>query len=1079
MQRYSKNYQYPPKKSFRRSSLPRLGGGSFNFSSLKERFHDLFSRFVGWWWKGILLVFVLLFFVWFLWFYVAILKDLPTFDKIKDWFSQSTNITDRDGNTLYKVYDQNRQYVNYADMSTNLVHATVSAEDKNFWENPGIDFRWLFRAVGKSILKWSLQWPGWSTITQQLIKNMLLTNEKTITRKLKEMILATRIDGYLQDEVKKQNPKLKGAELEKAVKEKILEMYMNYVFLGNNAYGVEAASNTYFGKSSKELTVFESAVLAATYQLPGTYNPYRNVDGLVGALKIKAVWSDDIVEDTWAIAMANEKFLSALKESNDSIARSSDGVNNWLKDIWKFSFSFSGEKYNTTYLPWRKDYVLSRMFEDKHVDESQIKTAVIDGLSYQFKKATINIKAPHFVFWVQEFIKSASCGQDKTIPVCYTDEDLAKWGLTIKTTLDAQSQDIAEKSITDNFATIQSYWANNSSLVYLDSRNGDVLAYVGSADYNSEDIDGMVDMVQQPRQPWSSIKPLVYSLGFMNLPLTLDTPIFDIKFKVGNDTPNNNDGSFMGLLPLKKALWYSRNIPAIKMYFSVGWQEKLVPFFNSIGINSYKQNADYGYPMAIGSAELKMIELANAYMHLSAMGRPASINPILEIRGSDGQILYQKQPKQQKQIIPEGVAHLIWKILADSANLPSAWVNNFKIKWLTYANKSGTTDMKDAKWKALPRDWWLAGYTPSKVAIFRAGNTQGNAMHANAYGWWVNWKTFRQFFSQLVSAGKIASEDVSPVEVKNVTISKISWKLASNNTPAQFKVSSMGYINSLPTEADGSFSPIQIDKACMGKVTEMTPRFDILDTYIVKPTSFMPNQMDLQDIINWFVNNVGTGAGTGVVEGETANEFAGLIVKEPENVCTTRALLQEDSSVVVNIRQPKNGIAVSKTTNVWFDVTSSKPLATIRILIDGENVWEYAYSGRTNISDIKTVTVPDNEKTTHTISVVAWNQDGGYGKQMIEVSITWTDTTPPSILDNKISVVKNAENDYTVTVLFVDDLSAVKSGKISMTNGVLLKKFNGSVVSLNIQIPQPLSFEVTDSAGNTAHWTMDIEKYLQ
>ena len=101
------------------------------------------------------------------------------------------------------------------------------------------------------------------------------------------MVLATRIDGYLQDEVKKQNPKLKGAELDKAVKEKILEMYMNYVFLGNNAYGVEAASNTYFGKSSKDLTVFESAVLAATYQLPGSYNPYRNVDGLIGSLKIR------------------------------------------------------------------------------------------------------------------------------------------------------------------------------------------------------------------------------------------------------------------------------------------------------------------------------------------------------------------------------------------------------------------------------------------------------------------------------------------------------------------------------------------------------------------------------------------------------------------------------------------------------------------------------------------------------------------------------------------------------------------------------------------------------------------------
>ena len=96
-----------------------------------------------------------------------------------------------------------------------------------------------------------------------------------------------------------------------------------------------------------------------------------------------------------------------------------------------------------------------------------------------------------------------------------------------------------------------------------------------------------------------------------------------------------------------------------------------------------------------------------------------------------------------------------------------------------------------------------------------------------------------------------------------------------------------------------------------------------------------------------------------------------MIVKEPDTICTTRALLEEDSSVVVNIRQPKSGIAVGATTNIWFDVTSTKPLATVRILIDSENVGEYAYSGKNNVSDIKTVTIPDNGKTTHTISIIA------------------------------------------------------------------------------------------------------------
>mgnify|MGYP000446853309 CR=1 FL=1 len=117
-------------------------------------------------------------------------------------------------------------------------------------------------------------------------------------------------------------------------------------------------------------------------------------------------------------------------------------------------------------------------------------------------------------------------------------------------------------------------------------------------------------MVQQSRQPGSTIKPLVYSYGFMNLPLTIDTPIFDIPFTIGNDRPNDNDDSFEGMLPLRKALGHSRNIPAIKMYFAVGGQDKLIPYFNSIGINSYDAKKDYGYPLSIGAGELKMMELA-------------------------------------------------------------------------------------------------------------------------------------------------------------------------------------------------------------------------------------------------------------------------------------------------------------------------------------------------------------------------------------------------------------------------------------------------------------------------------------
>jgi penicillin-binding protein 1A len=1012
-----------------------------------------------------------------LWFYVVILRGLPDFDKIKDWFSQSTNITNRDGKTLYKVFAENRQYVPISDVSEHMIHAIVSAEDKNFWTNQWVDVNGILRAGLSAITKFNLKWGWGSTITQQLIKNVFLTNEKSIVRKLKEIVLAMRIDDYLDTQVRKENPELSSSEKQKAIKNKILEMYMNYVFLGNNAYWVEAASNTYYGKKAKDLTVLESAVLASTFQLPSTFNPYRNTDRLMGDLVVTFSDDKDVEIATWVQLEAKNKFMDAIQNSDKKISKSWNGISDWLVARGTFDIEVEWKRYNVTYTPGRKDYVLSRMFEDSHVDEAQIKKALLEWLDYVFKTARVNIEAPHFVFWIQEFLKSAGCEQ-KLLPRCFTEEELAKWWLQIKTSLDGEAQTLAEKSITDNMATINWYWANNSSLVYIDSRDGDVLAYVWSADYNNKEIDGNVDIVQQQRQPWSSIKPLIYTYWFMNLPLTIDTTIYDLKFKIWNDEPNNNDWWFEWPIPLKRALWHSRNIPAIKMYFAVWWQDKLVPFLNDVGIKSYDAKKDYWYPLAIGAWELKMLELANGYMHLSAMWRPAKINPILEIKWADGQIIYQKQPQQQAQIIPEWVAYLMWKILSDSANLPTAWVNNFLVRWLTYANKSWTTNLKDPKTnKNLPRDWWLAWYTPSKVAIFWAWNTQWNAMNINAYGWWVNGKTFRQFFTWLLKDKKIQTEDVSQVEVKNVSISKVSGKLVWSNTPESYRISTIWYINTLPTLFDDSLFPLQIDKACWWKVTDATPRSDIMSTYLIKPSTFMPNGMDLKDITNWYASKAWTSSTSSWTD-IVSSMFAWFFLKAPDTICENRQTLTESSSIQLTIRKPSAWAVVWWTTNVWYDISSTKPIINVRILVNDINLAEFAYAGKTNLSDIKKITLPQ-WSTTYSLSVVAIDNEWGFAKKTVQVSLSAKDEWLPYLLNDKISVTKKWDGTYDVVMLFVDDESAVKWWRISMMNGIELKKFEGNIVSLNIQVPQDLAYEITDTAGNVKKGKVDVSSYVQ
>lgn len=143
-------------------------------------------------------------------------------------------------------------------------------------------------------------------------------------------------------------------------------------------------------------------------------------------------------------------------------------------------------------------------------------------------------------------------------------------------------QKLAEEALNTNVSVMQENGANNSAMMYLDSKNGDVLAYVGSIDYFNDAIKGQNDMVRRPRQSGSAIKPLVYSLALETLGLAIDSPIYDIPFKIGRDTPENADNRFEGVIPLKYALGHSRNIPAAKVALALGGEEAIKPHLQKL-----------------------------------------------------------------------------------------------------------------------------------------------------------------------------------------------------------------------------------------------------------------------------------------------------------------------------------------------------------------------------------------------------------------------------------------------------------------------------------------------------------------
>src|SRR3989339_2104690 len=198
-------------------------------------------------------------FFFFLLFSVYILKDLPSPSRLDDGgaIPYSTHLYSRDNKLLYEIYhEQNRTPIELESLPVYVKQATISIEDKDFYKHSGISvFGGVLRAVKETLLKKKLQ--GGSTITQQLVKSALLTPERTLTRKVKEMILALLVE-------------------RKYTKDEILEMYLNQVPYGGTAWGIEEASKMYFGKSAKNLTLAESALLAGLPQAPSAYSPYTN-----------------------------------------------------------------------------------------------------------------------------------------------------------------------------------------------------------------------------------------------------------------------------------------------------------------------------------------------------------------------------------------------------------------------------------------------------------------------------------------------------------------------------------------------------------------------------------------------------------------------------------------------------------------------------------------------------------------------------------------------------------------------------------------------------------------------------------
>jgi penicillin-binding protein 1A len=225
-----------------------------------------------------------------------------------------------------------------------MINGIIAIEDQRYWEHNGLDPMGILRAGISNVFHPGRGLQGASTISQQLVRNLLLSKGQTfmekVTRKLKEMILTSRLDSVLENQIEETNNNLSSDELRKEMKNKILELYLNYISFGNNAFGVESASKTYFDKSAKDLDVFEASVLSSIPKGPSVYNPYKNPAKVVGEFAIKSANGEKVAMDDGLAAQIQAAFSQKL--TGVSVAKKNSEFTTTLQSLGTFGITGTG-----------------------------------------------------------------------------------------------------------------------------------------------------------------------------------------------------------------------------------------------------------------------------------------------------------------------------------------------------------------------------------------------------------------------------------------------------------------------------------------------------------------------------------------------------------------------------------------------------------------------------------------------------------------------------------------------------------------------------------------------------------------
>ena len=592
----------------------------------------------------IVFISVVIFFIFSTLWYFSI--GLPDYKKLSNYQPPISSRVYSTNNRLIAEYAvEKRLFIPYEAIPDKVINAFLSAEDKNFFSHPGIDAKGILRAVFKNIknISQNRRLEGASTITQQVAKNILLTNEISMKRKVKEAILAFRIERAY-------------------TKQRILELYLNQIYLGQGTYGIAAASLEYFDKSIKELNYIESALLAALPKAPSKYNPYKypEVEKFRRDLVLQNLEENNFITKKQLKIFKNSKIK--LKKRKIEIVNEANSyteeVRRTVKNIYGFEKLYSQGLSIST--PLNINYQIQALKSLRKGIEAYDRRRGWRGSvtnkikNKNWENAISKYKLDPTLNWFLAEITSLNNEEVRFQIIDKKKENVQgiltlkglKWSIPKKKTIQDIHKigDVIFVKKEKNIWSLKQYPKVNGGIVILDPFSGEVLALVGGFNFKSSEFNRVT---QAKRQPGSAFKPIVYAAalekGFSPNSIVLDAPFVESQgIGLKNWKPENYGKKFYGPSTFRKGIEYSRNLMTVRIAKIIGLEEILRL---SKKLNIYKEIPEL-LSVSLGAAETTLIDLTSAYAPFINGGKKIEPKLISRIQDRRGKTIFQEKNRK-------------------------------------------------------------------------------------------------------------------------------------------------------------------------------------------------------------------------------------------------------------------------------------------------------------------------------------------------------------------------------------------------------------------------------------------------